>query len=309
MAIIPYRVDVPYDRRPVMNWLLVASVIGAFGLQIAALSQDNAAAVETFVLDGWGIQGLIGHMWLHGDLFHIGGNMLFLWLFGNAVCAKIGNLKYLPIYLMLGIVAGITQLIFDGSPTIGASGAINGIVGMFLVYFWENEIDCIFIMSLYYVREFSVSSFWMIGLWLLYDIAGVVMGGEGIAYFAHLGGFFMGIVTAIVLLKLNLVTMYRDEESLVQRLETWLQDRRDAKLEALARDEVDRRLAKEPVRQPAAVKAAAGPARAPEMVQFRCQCGKLIKAPIHLAGRKGRCPQCRQEVIVPEPKGLPPVIN
>lgn len=92
MAIIPYAVDVPYDRRPVMNWLLVGSVIVAFAMEASAVYGGNDTAVEPFVLEGWGVQGLFGHMWIHADLFHVGGNMLFLWLFGNAVCAKVGNL-------------------------------------------------------------------------------------------------------------------------------------------------------------------------------------------------------------------------
>jgi membrane associated rhomboid family serine protease len=121
--------------------------------------------------------------------------MLFLWIFGNAVCAKIGNLRYLPIYTGLGIIAGMSQLLFSGEGGLGASGAINGIVGMYLVFFPTNEITCYFLMIFLLrpcVKEFSLSSYWMILFWLAFDIWGAMQGGGGIAYFAHLGGFAGG---------------------------------------------------------------------------------------------------------------------
>ncbi len=295
MAIIPYAVDVPFDRRPVMNWLLVGSVILAFAMQIVVTADGNEEAVEQYVLDGWGVQGIFGYMWLHGGLFHLGGNMLFLWLFGNAVCAKIDNLKYLPVYLLLGLAAATTHLIFDGNPAVGASGAINGIVGMFLIFFWENEVDCLWILFFPYVKKISVSSFWIIGLWLLYDIAGAVMGDQGVAYFAHLGGFFAGIVAAVILLKLNLVTMYRDEESLVQRFEQWFQDRQDSKLEKQARVAVEK-AEQSPSRSPIVAKPTSA------IVRFWCPCGKEIKAPAKYSGKKGCCPRCQRELIIPQPK-------
>jgi len=293
MAIIPYAVDVPYDRRPFMNWLLVASVITTFGLQFLADVNGEMASVEQYVLDGWGIRGFFGHMWLHGGPFHLFGNMLFLWLFGNAVCAKIDNLKYLPVYLLLGLFAALTHLIFDGGPAIGASGAINGVVGMFLIFFWENEVDCLWVF-LPFVKKFSVSSFWIIGLWLVYDIIGAFSGGGNVGYFAHLGGFFAGVAVAVLLLKLNLVTMYRDEESLVEKVEKWLQDRRDSQLRKQARTAV------ESTKQVSAPLPVPVSEPTPAMVRFLCSCGKKIKAPANYAGKKGRCPQCQQSLIIPQ---------
>ena len=173
--LVPYAVDVPFDRRPVTNWLLVISVIVAFIFQFAAFNGgDLEETFGKYVLNGWQWQGLIGHMWLHGGPIHLGGNMLFLWIFGNAVCAKVGNLKYLPIYLAVGLGAAAGHLLLNGGPAIGASGAINGIVGMFLVFFWQNEMDCVFFILVFLrpiYKTFSVSSYWMIGLWLAFDIS------------------------------------------------------------------------------------------------------------------------------------------
>ncbi|MHC4158525.1 MAG: rhomboid family intramembrane serine protease, partial [Planctomycetota bacterium] len=170
---IPYKVDVPFDNQPVMNWLVFVGVILAFVLQVAAVVEEvggEFTAVEQaeeekgaeggigrFILDGWKVTGLFGHMWLHGGLVHLIGNLIFLWLFGNAVCSKIGNIVYLPVYVLLGLVAAVSHLIFIGGPMIGASGAINGIVGMYLVFFPENSISCLFVL---YFHPVSVSGYW-----------------------------------------------------------------------------------------------------------------------------------------------------
>lgn len=298
--LIPYAVDVPFDQKPLVNWLLVISVVVAFGFQYAAVDQGNEAAVETYVLDGWGWQGLIGHMWLHADPIHLGGNMLFLWVFGNAVCSKVGNLKYLPIFLAAGLGAAVAHLLLNGEPMIGASGAINGIVGMFLVFFWQNEIDCLFFIMFFLrpiVKTFSISSYWMIVLWLIFDIFGAVAGGGRVAYFAHLGGFFAGAVLAVLLLKLKLVTMYRDEQSLVGLIEQWRLERQDSKLEKMAQAELEKA-----EQSPACPVQPELPQTATAAIRFACPCGKQFRAPIQHAGRQGRCPICQTLLIIPKPE-------
>ncbi|HOK95600.1 MAG TPA: rhomboid family intramembrane serine protease [Anaerohalosphaeraceae bacterium] len=292
MLLIPYAVDVPFDRRPFVNWLLTASIAAAFVWQVA----DKGQTVEQFALNGWTLKGLFGHLWLHADILHLIGNMIFLWVFGNAVCAKLGNLLYLPVYLLFGLAAATAHRFFDGSPAIGASGAINGVVGMFLVLFWQNEMDCLFVMFIFFrpiVKTFSISSFWMIGLWLVFDILGAIVGGSNTAYFAHLGGFFMGIVLAVLLLKCNLVTMYSDEQSLVELVEQWRQKLQDDKLERIARVSVNK-AQKQDTAPPV-----------PAMIRFVCPCGKQIKAPIQAAGKTGLCPVCRRKLIVPHPTAEP----
>lgn len=323
--LLPYAVDVPFDRRPVVNWVLVISVIAAFLFQIPAMTGSQYGAeekLEPFILDGWNLQGLFGHMWLHANPIHLGGNMLFLWIFGNAVCAKIGNLKFLPIYLLLGLFAATAHNLFTGGPAVGASGAINGIVGMFLIFFWQNDMDCVFcgmFMLRPVHRTFSVPSYVMILLWLVFDIWGALIGGGQVAYFAHLGGFVAGALLAILLVKLRWVTMYADEQSLVELYEQWRQDRQDARLIQAARDAIDkahendpnwRRLkdleesaAEQPPEPeiPTAVPVQAPSSDKPAMLHFACPCGKKIQAPIQHAGKTGRCPQCRQAITIPIP--------
>jgi membrane associated rhomboid family serine protease len=296
MMLIPYRVDVPLDCRPIMNWLLIASVIGAFALQVTVPDEES---VNAYVLDGWTLNGLFGHMYLHGGLFHLGGNMLFLWVFGNAVCSKIGNVCYVPCYFFFGILAAAAHLLFNGEPMVGASGAINGVVGMFLVFYGLNEIDCLFFIWIIrpIAKTFSVSSFWMILYWLVFDIAGAVMGGGNVAYFAHLGGFASGAILAVILLKFNIVKMQPDEKSLVEVLERWLQERQDARLQKEAEKHVEK--AKNEVQREVQPKSAAEPKET--MIRFLCPCGQRIKVPLELAGKQGKCPHCHYRITVPIP--------
>ena len=95
--LIPYKVDVPMERLPIANWVALALIVAMFPLQVAL-----GEGVLAFVLNGWALSGLFGHMWLHAGIVHALGNMIFLWVFGNAVCAKVGNWAYLPIYVALG---------------------------------------------------------------------------------------------------------------------------------------------------------------------------------------------------------------
>jgi membrane associated rhomboid family serine protease len=162
--------------------------------------------------------GWIGHLLLHADLVHLLGNMLFLWVFGNAVCAKVGNLVYPIIYFGLGLVAGVISYLIDPRPAVGASGAINGIVGMFVVWYLLNEISCWYVFWLGVGRagNFSVSSYWMVLLWLVFDIWGAIRGNDNVGYIAHLAGFAAGFSLAFVLLKVGLMEMAPGERSLLQ---------------------------------------------------------------------------------------------
>ncbi|MBM4028365.1 MAG: rhomboid family intramembrane serine protease [Planctomycetes bacterium] len=266
---LPWRVDVPQDRRPVMNWLILAGIVAVFALQVADvieyLVQQETAARDTrpgnpgtatptkppsapptrppaeppgitdkLMLRGWSLRGLLGYMWLHAGLLHLLGNLLFLWIFGNAVCAKIGNLRYLGLYVLFGVAAGIAHLLLSPAAVLGASGAINGIVGMYLVLYYQNDITCLFLIWFIvplYVRTFAVSSLWLILLRLLWDIVGAFGArGSGVAYFAHLGGFGAGFAIALLMCRNGWITMERYERSLLQM---WQERRHGRQKDAL----------------------------------------------------------------------------
>ena len=112
------------SRLPIVN----CCVIGVTCLIFFFLLIGDTDALHVFILQDWGPLGIVGHMFLHGDIVHLIGKMLFLWVFGNAICAKVGNVAYIATYLGLGVLAAIVHLLADGAPAVRASGAINGIV-------------------------------------------------------------------------------------------------------------------------------------------------------------------------------------
>ena len=217
--LIPYHVDVPMRCRPWMNWVLIAVTVVFFPLCVSGGNLTDLG--KHLAAGGKGWTGYVGHVLVHADLFHLLGNMLFLWVFGNAVCAKVGNLLYPLIYLGLGLVSGVVSHLVHPQLAVGASGAINGVVGMFVVWYLLNDISCWYAYWFFTSGDtgtFSISSYWMILLWLVFDVWGV-FGSDGmIDYVAHVAGFAAGFALAAGLLLTGLVTMDRGERSLLQVL-------------------------------------------------------------------------------------------
>jgi membrane associated rhomboid family serine protease len=229
MLLIPYKLETTFTRIPYANAVLIVVTSIIFFLPSQILSYDD---IEPFVLHDWNLSGLIGSMFLHGDFFHLLGNMLFLWVFGNAVCAAIGNGAYPFIYIFLGMFSGAVHLMADTHPAIGASGAINGIVGMTLILFPKNKLYSWywFFMPIAWLWKsgiFAVKAYWMIGLWLLFDILGSIGSPDGVAHWAHIGGLAGGIILGLAAVKFNLIETYhhtildvfagRDQDEDIQR--------------------------------------------------------------------------------------------
>ena len=297
-----------------MNWIICLSAFAVFALQVMEIAQlmaDNpdgdfsvaSGAMSQFVLQGWSVKGLFGYMWLHGGLVHLIGNLIFLWLFGNAVCSKLGNLLYLPVYIGLGVFAGIAHLILTGTGSVlGASGAINGIVGMYLIFFPENSISCFFLLLWYPIR-FSISSYWMILFWFAFDILGLVFGGGGVAYDAHVGGFITGIAIAIIMLKTRLVVMQRDEKSLLELVGL---DKRTSQTRVRgdrthwqAEWQGKKAVSKASVEEAPDTIPFDSEQLGEQFVRFECECGQRVKVPAAHAGKMGRCPKCSKQVRIP----------
>jgi len=202
MMLIPYKMETTFSRVPYSNAAIIIFTSLAFFLSLElAIAPDNPGA---FVLRDWTIEGLVGSLFLHGSISHLVGNMLFLWIFGNAICGAVGNISYPIIYLCLGVFAGVVHLSADAHPAIGASGAINGIVGMTLVLFPRNRLHCWY-MWMFRFGTFSLKTFWMILFWLVFDIIGVFGSNDGIGHWAHLGGFLGGMTLGFCALWFNLV--------------------------------------------------------------------------------------------------------
>ena len=290
MLFIPYRVDVPIRRWPIANFAILALLLLCYLVERAQI-QDNIDSLVPFVLAKGNPLGLVGHIFLHGGILHLAGNMLFLWVFGNAVCVKVGNPAYAFIFLALGAVSGIAHLTLNGGPAIGASGAINGIVGMFLVWFPTNNISLFYV---WFVRmgTFRIRSYWMILLWLIFDILGAALGWNGVAYWAHVGGFAAGFGLAVLLLQFGWVRMAPDEKSLLQVLGP----RTDPDDEL---GPVTPRTATAPVAPPTAPWALSLAPPEEYFVSFPCACGVELRAPRKRAGEELICSSCSARTKVP----------
>ena len=144
---------------------------------------------------------LITSMFMHGGLAHLGGNMLYLWVFGDNLENRMGHLRYLIFYLLTGLIASICHVLlsqFLGKdllvPSLGASGAISGVLGGYLLLFPRNEVRVFVIALVIKVPAFITLGLW-IGLQLMsgWGSLGAESGG-GVAYAAHIGGFFAGLL-------------------------------------------------------------------------------------------------------------------
>jgi len=202
--LIPIRTCSLYNQTPFPNWGIIGATVLAF---LATVSSGNGEWILPLVLQDASLTGLVGHMFLHGGIFHLAGNMMFLWVFGNAVCAKTGPWFYIPVYLLCGIGGAVCHLLISDIPMIGASGAINGIIAFYLVLQPVNDVEMLFIFFLR-GKRFSIAGFWVILYWLAWDIFGLSRAeGSGVAFTAHVGGFATGFLLGHLFVLLKLVKM------------------------------------------------------------------------------------------------------
>jgi membrane associated rhomboid family serine protease len=162
------------------------------------------SVVERLVLHSSSPLQLVGHLFLHAGIFHLVGNMIFLWVFGNAICSNTSNALYALIFFSCGVAAGAVHMIADGHPAVGASGAINGIVGLTLAIYPLNRVS-VFWTFLVRGGTFSVRAYGIIIFWFIFDLWGALEKGGEVAYWAHIGGFLFGLISGLLLLKLKFV--------------------------------------------------------------------------------------------------------
>lgn len=195
--ILPFSVDVALDRRPWGNWLLIVATVAAF----LATTDEGFYDLEhpsVLMLDGFG-PGVVGHVLVHGDPIHLMANVMFLWVFGNAVCARVGSIAFPLLYALFAVAAAMAHLVASERPAIGASGAVSGVVGMFVVFHPMDHVRLGVVDLGGRMREMRA---WAVVLiWMLLDIMGLLSGMTGTAYAGHLGGMLAGFVIAVVLLK------------------------------------------------------------------------------------------------------------
>lgn len=215
---IPLGDSVPSDRTPFINYLLLALNVLVFFYEVV-LGPD----AETFI-QVWGttpadilmwrqepgvLLTLVTSMFLHGGWFHLIGNMLYLAIFGDNVEGIMGHKRYLFFYLLCGVTANLAQvLISPGStvPGVGASGAIAGVLGAYLLSFPRARVF-VGIPLLLFMQVFALPAIVVLGLWfviqLFNGIAAITVSSEatigGVAWWAHIGGFLTGVILTPIL--------------------------------------------------------------------------------------------------------------
>ena len=212
----------PVGYKPIVTYVLIAINVIVFFWEISVTGQfyefTNRRAEEIFLNYGtvpsvvtngladrnYGvITSIFSSMFVHAGILHIGGNMLFLYIFGDNIEFKFGRGKYLALYLFWGLVAGFVHILSDPSssaPAIGASGAISGVLGAYLLLFPNAKVVTLMFFG-FFIRVIRISAKWYLPFWFIFqNVLPVLVGsnGSGVAFFAHIGGFLIGMITGFL---------------------------------------------------------------------------------------------------------------
>ena len=214
---LPLYDDNPIGRPPVVTFALIGMCIGAFlwqlgqdpeivayqfGMVPAVVFGYRELTPELGIIPPWAT--LVTSMFLHGGWFHLGGNMLFLWIFGNNVEDLLGRARFVVLYLGSGVAAALIQALaatHSQVPMIGASGAIAGVLGAYLVTYPRANVHC-FVWIVIFFWIVTVPAWILLGLWFAMQlISGLEASpaAPGVAFWAHVGGFGTGIILFLLL--------------------------------------------------------------------------------------------------------------
>jgi len=208
----PIRDHNPSGRTPFVTYALIAVNIAVFLGYWLTMPDDYALArffqtwglVPGAVVQGHAVETVVTSMFLHGGWMHLAGNMLFLWIFGDNLEDEMGHGAYALFYLCAGVAAAGLQIAaepFSPVPMVGASGAIAGVMGGYLLMFPRAKVDVLFIFLVFF-RIFAIPAWIVLGVWIgaqMFNGAVTPTSGGGVAYLAHIGGFLGGIVLTVPL--------------------------------------------------------------------------------------------------------------
>ncbi len=209
----PIRDHNPSNRTPYVTWALIVVNVIVFLSYFPSMAGSERmllafygdwALVPADVLSGRDTHTVLTSMFLHGGWMHLIGNMLFLYIFGDNMEDLLGHLGFLAFYLVSGLAAAAGQIIAGPTstiPMVGASGAIAGVMGGYLLLFPRARID-VLVIIVFLIRIFTIPAWLMLGLWFgLQLVSGLSMdvAGGGVAYWAHAGGFVAGVALVLPL--------------------------------------------------------------------------------------------------------------
>lgn len=235
---IPFRDENPSSRFPIMTVILITINVLVWLLEVYMQSINQ---FDQFIR-AWGLipydvindpgfetlSNIFSSMFMHGDWLHIGGNMLYLWIFGDNVEDKLGPVLFLMFYLAAGIAADAAHVIsapMSQIPTVGASGAIAGVLGAYLILFPKARVQTV-VIAFRMLRVVSVQALWVLGFWFVLQlIQGFVSLGAvnvaGIAYWAHIGGFVAGALMMGAYALLRGIPLFGQGEAVMQPPRQW----------------------------------------------------------------------------------------
>jgi len=213
---IPLKDDNPTSNRPIVTYFLIGICVVVFFMELNYGCLENKSCVATYGLipavlmgnlptttDGISIPVLpffvpiFTSMFMHGSFIHLAGNMLYMWIFADNIEDNLGPTKFIIFYLLSGIGAAMSHVLVDTgslSPMIGASGAIGGVLGAYLINHPNARVLVLipyFIITIIKIRAFYVLGFWFI---LQFYYSYISSGDGGVAYAAHIGGFISGMI-------------------------------------------------------------------------------------------------------------------
>jgi membrane associated rhomboid family serine protease len=222
--VLPLRDANPTLRTPLVTLALVIACFVGFAWELGLLASGGDTVLEDF-LSTWGVvpadltaawakgdflsqetATLVTSQFLHAGWFHLLGNMLYLWIFGNNVEDRLGRVGFLLFYLAGGVLAGLSQVAIDPTstiPTIGASGAIAAVLGAYFVFFPRARVTSLVFLGFFY-QLIDVPAVIVLGFWFVLQVIdglaslGMTEAG-GVAVFAHIGGFVAGALAARVI--------------------------------------------------------------------------------------------------------------
>tara|TARA_E500000331_G_scaffold357286_1_gene418520 strand:- start:1179 stop:1898 length:720 start_codon:yes stop_codon:yes gene_type:complete len=205
----PIKDDNPTETIPYITFLLIAFNVLVFFYQLGLSQTDNYRLIleygfipKYFFSSENGATSLFtmfSSMFLHGGLIHLLGNMLFLWIYGNNIEDSMGHIKFLVFYIACGLAAAFLQALVSQNssiPMIGASGAVSGVLSAYFLLFPKARVLTLIILIIF-ITFIRIPAGILIGLWFLSQILNAYFtdaNSPGVAWYAHIGGFFMGLL-------------------------------------------------------------------------------------------------------------------
>ena len=215
MFFLPLFDDNPTGRVPVMTWSIMVLCVAVFLFQLGLDAESERrflfsyGAIPALITgaelrpsafaDLPSLATLVTSAFLHGGFLHLGGNMLYLWIFGDNVEDAMGAVKFTIFYIICGAAAVLAHVAIDPAsltPLVGASGAIAGVLGAYLMLYPHAQVR-VLVVVLIFVRFISLPALAVLAGWLILQFLSApasFSGGSGVAYFAHIGGFAAGLV-------------------------------------------------------------------------------------------------------------------